>query len=148
MILIMLMIGLFLIAFGLIKQIKHNKKINNGLYEEVVGSVVGYTTYTDTDLDPASGHFETSLLYLPIIEYHVNNEKHLIEYNSSATNLFKKKIGKKVKIMYKKDNPQDAFIKKDYSGLFIFLGGILISSVCIIYLINTIPGIMELVYKI
>ena len=74
-------------------------------FKETIGEVVGHK-------QSYSNHNDIN--YITIIEYEVDNIKYGLEHDFFGTS---KRLGKKIKIKYDSNNPKEAYVKNDFSGI-------------------------------
>ena len=113
---------IFCIIAGLYNIIKYYIKKFTGNYQEVKGTIVDYKLRSHN----------SSTTYSSIIEYEVNG--YLYRYVENSSSNIKKRLGKKIKLLYNINNPVDSIsLELSTSLIFIFVG--LFFLVMIIFLL-------------
>ena len=108
---------IFFIAYGLYRILKYYIKKFTGNYQEVTGTIVDYKTRQHND----------STTYSSIIEYEVNG--YLYRYVENSSSNIKKRLGKKIKLLYNINNPVDSVS----TSLIAIFAGIFFLIMVIIY---------------
>ena len=110
------------IVVGLYNILKYYIKRTNVNYKETIGTVVDYKMRSDSE----------STTYSSIIEYEVNGSIYRCVEKSSSS--FRKRLGKKVKLLYNINNPTDSMsLELSSSIIFICFG---IFFIIIVYIMS------------
>lgn len=129
-------LGGILTALGVWQIYRAVKNIlNSPLFKKHAVLAAGKITDYEKELAPYPNHFNKFYVYYPTITY-IANEKE-VTFTSRHVNFFKPKIGKRVKIKFDPQNPEnvDIFISffniltaiQILSGIIlVFIGGLLI----------------------
>lgn len=105
----MYIVYIWCILFILIGIYKLCKKAKLKDLKETIGEVVGHKeSYSHND----------GINYITIIEYEVDNIKYGLEHDYFGPS---KKLGKKIKIKYNPNNPKEAYVKNDFSGIVLII---------------------------
>ncbi len=112
---------IFFIAYGLYRILKYYIKKFTGNYQEVTGTIVDYKTRQHND----------STTYSSIIEYEVNG--YLYRYVENSSSNIKKRLGKKIKLLYNINNPVDSVSLELSTSLIAIFAGIFFLIMVIIY---------------
>ena len=112
---------IFFIVYGLYRILKYYIKKFTGNYQEVTGTIVDYKTRQRND----------STTYSSIIEYEVNG--YLYRYVENSSSNIKKRLGKKIKLLYNINNPVDSVSLELSTSLIAIFAGVFFLIMVIIY---------------
>lgn len=138
----MIVLGILFIIAGIFMLLKRNDKnklynrLKNGKaddYEETIGTVICDAYKMSEGADGDSFY----KMITPIVEYEVNGEKYEGQNEQLSPN-GELPVGTKMKVWYRKDNPQDYVLQTELRSYnnWIFYGIICIAVGCIIICIK------------